>query len=405
MTIRAYGFNITEKYGRSRVSCKIESDGFPDNLFFEVQTSGLCNLNLSEPNWALVSLLYPAMLSGRDLIIEADISQQLFHAAQGDIQGLLRACDARLKDIRITSGLAPIPQQRTTGVATGFSAGIDSFTTLSLYTGDKVPESLRINCLTVHNVGAFGRGRLVQDDFFRACERAEAFAVSMGMDTAFIDSNIDDVFSASKPPSSVFENTHSFRNAAAAHVLHDSIGCFLYSSAYPFEQISVGHLARSSGKSTAHIDPILLPLLSTERMRLVSAGAALSRGQKTLLVSESKLATTLLDVCVSPEGRQKHGKTNCSRCWKCERTMATLEAIGALDSFEAVFDLQHYRANRKPIMKRLARKAENGSGIDWEILQMLKASGFAVPWVLPDYLRKVRSAAGRVKRTLRSPAS
>jgi hypothetical protein len=345
------------------------------------------------------------MLSGRDLIIEADISQQLWHAAQGDIQGLLRACDDRLKEIRVVSGLASIPQRRSAGVATGFSAGIDSFTTLSLYTCDRVPDSLRITCLTVHNVGAFGRGRLEHADFSRACARAETFAGIMGLDNAFIDSNIDDIFRASSPPSEVFENSHSFRNAAAAHLLHDSIGCFLYSSAHPFGEIGVAHLARSAGKSTAHIDPILLPLLSSERMRLMSGGAALSRGEKTRLVSGNELAAMHLDVCVSPEGRLRHGKTNCSRCWKCERTMATLEAIGALDRFGAVFDIQHYRADREQIMKRLVWRAERGSDIDVEILEMLKASGLRVPRRLPGYLRKARSAAGRLRRVFPKLAS
>lgn len=396
--IRAYNFRSVDRIGGTRVSCRLDADGFPDEIFFDIRSEGLQAARISEPNWAIVSLLYPAMRSGLDLVIEADISQQLLCAVQGDLQGLLRACDPRLKEVNVISGLSTSPHARAKGVATGFSAGIDSFATLSLYSGNSVPESLKITCLTVHNVGAFGRGCLEHDDFIRSCARAKKFAGRMGLDSVFIDSNIDDVFRASTPPSYVFEHTHSFRNAAAAHVLHDSVGCFLYSSAHPFEEIGVAQLIRSSGKSTAHIDPILLPLLSTERMRLVSAGAALSRGRKTLLVSENELAATHLDVCVSPEARLQHGKANCSRCWKCERTMATLEAIGALDRFGAVFDVPHYHSNRDAVMKRLVWRVEQGSDIDLEVLQMLKLSGLRTPRLLPGYLRRVRSAVGRLRR-------
>lgn len=405
MTIRAYDFSVLEKTGGTKVSCMIDAEGFPNELFFEVESSLPRPLAAREPNWALVALIYPAMLSGRDLVIEADISQCLWHAAQGDLQGLLRASDARLKKIRVFAGLAPLPERRATGVGTGFSAGIDSFTTLSLYSGDKAPESLRLTDLTVHNVGAFGRGQFVDETFSNACKQAENFGRAMGLGSIFINSNIGDVFMASNPPSNKFEHTHSFRNAAAAHVLHDTIGCFLYSSAHPFVGIGVTQLAQSSGKSTAHIDPMLLPLLSTERMRLVSAGAALSRGEKTRLVSEDEVVAKHLDVCVDPEGRLKHGKINCSRCWKCERTMATLDAIGALDRFGAVFDIEHYRADRKNILKRLTKKAARGSDIDMEVLEMLKASGISAPWRIPEPLIKFRAVAGRVKRVLLKPAS
>jgi hypothetical protein len=405
MTIRAYDFNLLEKAESTRVSCRLEAEGFPNELFFEVESSLPRPLAAREPNWALVALIYPAMLSGRDLVIEADISQCLWHAAQGDLQGLLRASDARLKKIRVVAGLAPLPERRATGVGTGFSAGIDSFTTLSLYSGNNTPESLRLTDLTVHNVGAFGRGKLVDETFSNACKRAENFGRAMGLGSVFINSNIGDVFMVSNPPSKRFQSTHSFRNAAAAHVLHDSIGCFPYSSTYPFVGIGVTQLAQSLGKDTAHIDPILLPMLSSERMRLVSAGAALSRGEKTRLVSEDDVVAKHLDVCVDPAGRLKHGKINCSRCWKCERTMATLEAIGALDRFGAVFDIEHYQADRKNILKRLTKKAERGSDIDMEVVEMLKASGHSVPWRIPEPLMQFRALVGRVKRVLLKTAS
>ena len=55
----------------------------------------------------------------------------------------------------------------------------------------------------------------------------------------------------------------------------------------------------------------------------------------------------MLDVCVAnPDKRLALEKLNCSRCWKCTRTLLTLEALGRLDAFEKVFDLPYYRTHR-----------------------------------------------------------
>ena len=83
--------------------------------------------------------------------------------------------------------------------------------------------------------------------------------------------------------------------------------------------------------------------------------------------------------------------------------MATLEAIGALHRFDEVFDVLRYREDREQVMRRLIWRAEGGSGIDKEILQMLKSSGLHVPWQLPGYLRKARSVVGRVKKIFPKP--
>lgn len=238
-------FGIAESDGKSVLSCRIRSDGFPDELRFEVRSFPTDTYVVQEPNWALAALLYPAMLTGRDLHIEADISQRLWTSAQGDLQDFLRACDPQLRRIRVSAGWAAVPPTRNDGSATGFSAGVDSFATLSLYAGDRVPESLRIRRLTVHDVGAFGAGERVQQDFLKACRRAEDFAGRMGLEMAFVQSNLDHLYRVCAP-ASIFPQTHSLRNAAAAHVLGDGVGCFLYSSAFSPLQIGVEKLRQDA---------------------------------------------------------------------------------------------------------------------------------------------------------------
>lgn len=53
------------------------------------------------------------------------------------------------------------------------------------------------------------------------------------------------------------------------------------------------------------------------------------------------IAQKHLNVCIVPE----NGVHNCSCCSKCMRTLMPLEAMGKLDEFSEVFDLDVYRKN------------------------------------------------------------
>ena len=125
-------FRIIEDGNGGRVECRIRSEGFPERLFFNLRPTPTDLCLVEEPNWALVALLYPAMATGRDLQLDAGISPLLLHAAQNDLQGILHASDPRLKRIRVSAAPSTATRQRAAGVATGFSAGVDSFATVSL---------------------------------------------------------------------------------------------------------------------------------------------------------------------------------------------------------------------------------------------------------------------------------
>jgi len=136
----------------------------------------------------------------------------------------------------------------------------------------------------------------------------------------------------------------------------------------------------SNAQVTSYVDPILLPLLSTERMTILSALPASSRGEKTAIVAKSQLARDLLDVC-SPARRETKGKLiyNCSRCKKCVRTLATLEALGVLDNFDRVFQVDLYKANRTSLLRRLHESARAGDNFAKEIIALFREAGLSIP--------------------------
>lgn len=366
--------------GLLRLQCRVVSEGFPEHLWFEANAAAADMVALDEPNWAAVALLYPAMLLGRDLVIEAGLSPRLLHALQGDLQALLLAYDSRLRRVHVKAGVTALPAAipRNGGVATGFSAGVDSFSTLILYSGPEVPEPLRITHLTVNDLWAFGS---MQDEgavFRAATDRCANHAEAKGLEALFTRSNLNEIFRAPVLPRTIFQNTHTLRNGATALLFQNGIDYFLYSSTYPYDAISA--TAHGPQLDTANLDPMLLPLLSTERLTLISSGAGLSRAEKTALLADDPDARQLLDVCVSNDANLRTiERPNCSRCGKCIRTMVTLDALGKLDAFAAVFDLPLYWQKRPDFLRRLQTKARAGSSLDAEVLALAAANGIVVP--------------------------
>jgi hypothetical protein len=403
-SIRAYDFRKQDKKGLVRISCRLDGDIFPDELWFDVSSPmgrEFGYLAVEEPNWAAVALAFPAMMSGRDLVLEADISPRLLHALNCDLQGLLLAYDTRLKPMKVYAGVAPPPKSLATGVATGFSAGIDSFATLLSYVSPDIPDSLRLTHLTVHNVGALGNTPRKSSErleaFQNACQSATSAATEFGLGTLFISSNVEDIFDACKSPAGNFKSSHSLRSAAVAHVLHDFLSYYLYSSGVPYRDVGISVLGNGTSKDTAYIDPILLPLLSSERLTILSALPTASRGEKTKLVAKNAVAQAMLVVC-APNRLIKVGDStyNCSRCSKCVRTLATLEALGELDHFDHVFQVEWYRANRIKLLQGLVDAARAGDKPAAEAVDLSLQAGLRVPAPTPSFVKLLKKIRKRL---------
>ncbi|PZX49998.1 hypothetical protein [Cereibacter changlensis] len=382
-TIRVSDFRQSAVTGAPRLSCLLEGEGLPERLWFDIQSGAVGPLALTEPNWAAIALIYPAMLTGRDLRIEASLSPRLLSALRGDLQDLLLAYDPRLRRIGIhaQAGILPPELQTTGGAASGFSGGVDSFATWLLYTRPDVPAALRLTHVSLHNVGAFGPRAGAQAAFAASARRHAEFAAGQGLAALQVDSNLDDLF---RPIDPNFDHSHSLRNVAVAHIFADSLQYYLCSSAYPYDQIGIAGLRAAKALSTAYLDPLLLPLLSTERLTVISAGAGLTRQDKIALLADDPLAQRQLDVCTSsPAERARAGRLNCSDCKKCQRTIVTLDALGKLDRFAAVFDVEGYRARRRKVLSRIHRKALSGSTTDRAVMVVLRREGVRVPELWP----------------------
>lgn len=105
----------------------------------------------------LVALLYPAMYYGEDIEIEGSVSKKLYHNIMHYVQGIVAAYEVKAQKIAVkVGGFQNARKCSLLHVGTGFSGGVDSFSTLYdnyLNTND---EDYKVDTLFFFHVGQYG---------------------------------------------------------------------------------------------------------------------------------------------------------------------------------------------------------------------------------------------------------
>lgn len=344
----------------------------------------------------LIGLLIPAMAEGGELHLEGAVSEPLLYHASGPLQSILRAIIPSLKAVTIrprevyrhTGG-------RASGVASGFSAGIDSYCLLADHHFSPILDAYTLTHLIFSNVGSHGRGG--EQLFHHRSSKLIPLTERLGLPLLKINSNLDDFYAErasgirSNETLGLFQQTHTLRNASVALLLQSGIGRYLFASTYTYADTFIGPSC-----STAYSDPVLLPMLCTDTLDACSTGSQYSRADKTLRVAEVPESYDSLDVCVNPD--HAGPPTNCSTCWKCLRTLATLDIAGALERYTASFDLAAYRKLRAGYLAGL----DPEDPFARDILHLARKRGFAMPAPPPGKARSSRrsSLPARLRQAL-----
>jgi len=348
-----------------KIAWNVENDAAgTKQLWFEI-SKDFHDLVDDGSDAAVVGLLAPAIIGGHDVHVAGPMSEKLYYQLSYQAIPILSEMFSARRPIKLSAAKIVRPQPAAAGVLTGFSAGIDSFCTLHDHSDGQVPDSFRITHLAYNNVGAHGRREAGQSVFFQGAARTLEFAKETKYPLITVNSNLDDFYDGK------FQGSHTLRNAAVALLLQRGFRRFLYSSAYPFRETKAG-----PNYNIAYLDPILVPLLGTERLDCVLSGARWSRVEKTRRITTLNLSHRYLDVCTRPHLAPK-GMPNCGICWKCVRTELTLEAMGHLEAYGSVFPLTEYRRFRKLyLMEVMASK----DPMVREIRDLLSSANFNVGW-------------------------
>jgi hypothetical protein len=368
MIIGAPSITRTGQTVRYAVEVRESRRPMPAELWFEIPAEFADHVT-DKADAAVLGLLIPAMETGEPLHAEGRVSRRLLTALNDAYQPMLLPVLPHLRLIPVTAAEVTTETYPTAhAVATGYSGGVDSLTTLLR----PRPDGEQPISLLVHNeVGAHGDGAKAAGIFRERLARAHVAAARFGLPLIGIDSNL----AAFYPQTIPFIATHSPRNAAALLVLQRGVSVYEYSSGHPRHR----QVLRKPG-DIARIDEVSLPLLSTESFRLKPTGADYTRLQKLLLVSAEPVTYGLLDVCLKP--RRARGRINCSTCVKCLRAQFLLESVGRLQHYHQVFDLRRFaRLRTFQITDMLRGQLDQPD----ELLHHALDQGVKVPWLARFY--------------------
>ncbi len=277
----------------------------------------------------LVSTLFYALKKGQDIKVNALVSEKLYYNITTYFMDTLCKMNSEYKRINIICKTDTKRENVYNGVGTGISCGVDSFCTLYQHTLEKCPPGYRITHLTFFNVGASGDygGDAARDLYTERKDFVQGFCSRSAFPLIDLDSNLSEFLNMS------FLQTHTFRNCIAVLIFQKLFSRYYYSSATTISEFKLDY------KLAAKYDIFTLSMLSTEDTEFYSSGSTFTRVEKTRLISEYVPSYKFLNVCV-------YEKDNCTICYKCKRTLLTLDFLGVLDKYRESFDLELYRKKR-----------------------------------------------------------
>ena len=350
-----------------RLSLEVAIDDSIQELWYEIYGVKSKDL-LNNQNYAAIGILMPAMLANKNLKINGSLSKNLHYYLNNDIQDLLIGLDPHLNKIKVIANHIVDDLRNCSGkVASPFSGGVDSFATYLMHS-KSTNQPFLITDLVCFNVGAFGDTLIPETEkiFNRSVKQLKYFCQKVNLNPISISTNLDLFY---KLPLH-FLNTVLMRNTSCAMCLDGYLDNYLYPSTYAFNHVVNTPIKKISDISL--LDPFILPLLSSDHLSFHSSGMCLSRFKKTRFIALSDLPESYLNVCVLPvKKRLIYKKINCGICFKCHRTLVSIELLSALDRYGRVFNLNRYRSNRFYIYSGVISRSIFGEISDKEILGKL----------------------------------
>ncbi len=339
---------IKDENDKAILTCIIEIDDNKEELFYEIDKKYKKYLCTERSDAFVVAALYYAMKHNHDIEADFPITSELYHNLTTYLIPTLSKHSDHLSKININIPTISEPIKTKGEVGTGMSCGIDSMHVLKNYLNPQ-DESMKITCLCLNNVGSFkayaekyrGKGsEKVRNDVIK---RAEKIAKETNLPLIVTNSNVYKIFN------DVYFRVHTFANMFSVLLMQKFFGKYYYaSSGY---DLTYYNIIDDYKLDSAEYDILTFYALSTNTLKIYPEGNENTRLEKTIAIADFKYAKEYLHVCIKDSN-------NCGKCLKCRRTMLALDAIGKLDNFKKVFDVEYYRNNKEEYLKWLEKEVD-----------------------------------------------
>ena len=310
-------------------------------VWFEVPSAYGKYLTYERSDGFLIGMLSIAMRQKHDIMCEAPVTEELLYQIQTVLVPSLVKYSKKLYHTKIMSKTAPA-LDNAGAVGSGLSCGVDSMHVIARMLQSEY-NTMNLTHFTFYNVGSFnGIYKDVGIEKVRdVCrERAEKCAKEVDLPLIITDSNFQSAFWQDHLL------THTFSSTFAIFMLQKLWKTYYYgSSGYDYSLFTIKN---NDCISADHYDLLSLCCFSTSKMTIYSEGGEETRYEKQLDIADNPIAKKYLHVCTK-------SYTNCNVCNKCKRTLLLFDAMGKLDEFAQVFDVDYYKLHRKEYLEYLYR--------------------------------------------------
>lgn len=331
---------------KCEIRCSLSIRGNNDVIIATTSDNVACYLDATRADAFIVGILYYSMAHGCDIRSDIPISEDLYYNLDNHFIDAIAHEGSGLYRTRLYVDTVPVVEKTGGIVATGISCGIDCLYTLYLHERQHI-SSYKINHLAFYNVGSHqtGRGKNYDASLLEGRLAAcKSFAEEYGYTFYTINSNMHEVLERNGGYSHV--NNHTYMAAFCILLLQKGISRYYYSAGYPYTDFRVYKSHKSEILDSAMYDLLTFYCISIGGLKVYSAGGNIKRIDKTRVLTTYKPAQKYLNVCVA-------APHNDGSCFKCVRTLLSIDATGNIDDFKAVFDVEKYRADKPCHIRRM----------------------------------------------------
>ena len=366
---------IDQVEGHIRLCAQMTIQGKPETAWFSVDPEYAEYLTDDRVDAFVVGFLTTAMRLGTDIVCDAPMTRRLKYQLE---QYLIPAMAANMEIYHSIAIRAPVTDEVLPcagAVGTGWTGGADCMYTFM--------EHLNCPGYQVTHLLITNNGALESDDnrvlLQYMVERARTgIAKDYGLSVIGIDSNLHELQDEN------YLSVSGFRLPAVVLAVQKLFRVFFNSATYEFSKFAF--VPENSG----YYELLLMQCFETDCTAFYSSGGETSRIFKLQALGDFPPAQKYLHPCIHVEG------DNCGMCGKCIRTQAALYALGRLEEFREVFDVDAFEQNKEDILAQVLAKRE--SQHYGEVLYVMKQKGMELSPAVQRKARIIRAAETVAKR-------
>jgi len=288
--------------------------------------------------WAVLPY---AMRHGHDIVCDNEVTGKFLFNLETQYITTIAKGDKNFYAPKITAKTTDAPCEVGTAVATGLSCGVDCLYSVIEAYKNKTSPNLALTHFCVFNQGAFGGSYYSSNRDFavkKLFEKEKALADELGLPIIELANNLESLM---KIP---YDQFIVYSMGMLILTISKLIGVYHYSSSGgDYGDFSVENLSK---RDISYADLLNLSCLSFGSTYFYSAGGAKTRFEKMQTIANHHLTKKHLFSCLNYT-------FNCGVCPKCYRNLLTLDALGLLDEYRNIFDIDAYKKNRNKALEYL----------------------------------------------------